>query len=59
MAVHLNFVVVEDSDYGRTKINIDSKDQYREVYMEFKVAGHSKDYYMHTDCAGTPTCLYT
>ena len=30
-----------------------------EVHMELKAEGHSKDYYMHTDCAGTPTCLYT
>lgn len=30
-----------------------------EVHMELKAMGHSKDYYMHTDCAGTSTCLYT
>lgn len=30
-----------------------------EVHMELKEMGHSRGYYMHTDCAGTPTCLYT
>lgn len=30
-----------------------------EVHMAIKAMRHSKDYYMHTDCAGAPTCLYT